>query len=287
VPLLPERPLRLRKHYVAKTWLKAGLLSALFAAVGGGMAVVFAGGLRDFAAERELWQAGTLAPAAEVEGEVTTHEWLGFIPLGREYKLTVRYADEAGGEHEAKLEMSSFTELDTAPEPVVRYDPAAPGRVALNWTVEAGLGRWAFGASFALVGVLILGGAVVMVRGARRTVESARACARRSDERELPLVKLQQQQAKGRKLDRWEVTYALPPGARGGGGTRKATVEGEPIVLDREGGARVLALLSPEAAAPTFPTVALHPFDVSPDERAAFEARLAAERARSPSRQSA
>lgn len=286
MPLLPDRPLRLEPGYVRKTWLKAGLVSALFAAMGS--AFVFSGGqeLRAFLDERALWETGTPGPA-DVGGEVTTHEWLGFIPVGHEYKLHVKYLDDRGEARDAEVELTSLTELDTESEPEVRFDPADPSRVALSWAAQAGAGRWAWDLGVPAMGLAFLLGAFAMVLNTRRIVSSARACARRSEERELPLVKAEQLRANGKLLERWSVTYTLPPGLRGGGKKQTSTVEGEPIVLDREEGARVLALVSPDAEKPTFPTVALAPFDVSPEERAAFEARLAAESARGRSRQSA
>jgi hypothetical protein len=287
VPLLPERPLRLKPRFALKTWLKTGLMALGCAVAGGAFVVLGVGEVRAFLDERALWEAGTPGPA-DVSGEVTTHEWLGFIPVGREYKLDVAYLDAAGEERTAKVEVTSLTELDTESEPEVRVDPADPSRIALSWTAQAGGGRWAWALGVPAMGLVLVVGAGLMARGAQRSVASARACARRSDERELPLLKVEQQKANGKPLPRWSITYTLPPGARGGGGKRTATVEGgEPIVLEREEGLRIVALLSPDAAVPTFPTVTLAPFDVSADEQSAFAARLAAERARGPARQSA
>jgi hypothetical protein len=287
VPLLPERPLRLKPGFVRKTWLKAGLVAALVAVMGGGFVFLGVRELRAFLDERALWERGTPGPA-DVRGEVTTREWLGFIPVGHDYKLDVTYLDDRGEEHAAKLEVTSLTELDTEAEPEVRFDAADPSRVALSWTAQAGGGRWAWALGVPAMGLAFLFGGGLMVRAAKRTVASARVCARRSDERELVLLKLEQQKANGKPLPRWSVTYTLPPGSRGGGGKRTGTVEGgEPIVLEREEGLRIVALLSPEADQPTFPTLTLEPFDVSPEERSAFEGRLAAERARAASRQSA
>jgi hypothetical protein len=269
------------------TWLKAGLIATLVAVMGGGFVFLGVHELRAFLDERALWETGTPGPA-DVGGEVTTREWLGFIPVGHDYKLNVTYLDDRGEEHAAKLEVTSLTELDTEAEPEVRFDPADPSRVALSWTARAGGGRWAWDLGLPAMGLAFLLGGVIMIRGTHRLVASARACARRSEERELPLLKLEQQKANGKVLARWSVTYTLPPGARGGGGKRTATVEGgEPIVLEREEGLRIVALLSPDAAAPTFPTVTLAPFDVSADEQSAFAARLAAERARGLARRSA
>jgi len=286
VPLLPERPLRLKPAYARKTWLKAALIAALVVVMGGAFVVLGVKDLRAFLDERALWATGTPGPA-DVDGQVTTRKWLGFIPVGHDYELNVKYLDDRGEERVAKVEVTSLTELDTDADPEVRFDPADPSRVALSWTAQAGGGRWAWDLGVPAMGLAFLLGAAVMVVKTRRVVSSARACARRSEERELPLVKAQQLRSNGKPLDRWSVTYLLPPGLRGAGARRTSTVEGEPIVLDREGGARVLALVSPDAEDPTFPTIALAPFDVSPEERTAFEARLEADRARSASRQSA
>lgn len=276
---LPARPLRLKKNFALKQLGNAGLLFAATAALGVGMLVFGAMQARDRMAERALWTEGATPRSAAVKGEVRTKSILGLLPLFHSYRFTVTFEDENGAERSAKYEAESFLEKAvTDREPEVRYDRNDPSRVTVSWIAELGYGRWAWELILFLGGVAIPVAGVQALRAAVRAVQSARACAARSDEIAVKVVSLEKVKGRyGADLGKWRLKYVLPPGPRRRGGERVVVLDGEPIVVPGVGGTRAIGLASNQVPEhPTFPLRDLHPYEASAAQVSALAAALSA-----------
>jgi hypothetical protein len=274
---LPARPLQLKRGFVAKTLGTAVVLSVLSVSTAACMLFYGQREIRAGLEESRTWRNGEVAREASVEGQEQTHSILGLVTIVYEYDLTVEYEDAQGEAHRAKVETTSFLQqADTASDPVVKYDPLAPERVAVSWfSTMWGPALW--WALMAVMGPVVALGGVAFLRTSRRAVRSARVCAARSDEVEVQVLEVQKVPGRyGVDSKMWRVKYALPASPVRRGGKREVVLHGEPILV--AGGTKAVALVSPELPEhPTLPTRALHPFEVSPDELRAFEARLAAD----------
>ena len=273
-PLLPSRPLRLRRGFVLWSYLGALLLGLTGAVSLTAYTVWQLGEAHQIRADHAIWDHGTPAESSNVSGKETSHNF-----LYNSYELDVEYADAQGQTHRGKAEFSSlFASVDQKTDADVRYDPAHPERFALRWAVELGGYRWAAFAFMMLAGIAIGLSLLVLAFALLRRVLDARAAAENSQEVELELVKVVALAQHGRPTGTSQFHFQVTTEA---GKTVKSNVafrtnKGQlPLYTDAKK-SRFLALRS--SRAPDRPVVLrndLHPFDVSPEERAEVEKRLA------------
>jgi hypothetical protein len=87
---------------------------------------------RKLMAASALWQTGTEADDASVDGHETSHNF-----ILNSYDLNVEFVDRAGGTHQGKVEFDSlFASIDQKARVLVKYDPQAPDRPALLAQLE-------------------------------------------------------------------------------------------------------------------------------------------------------
>lgn len=281
--LLPARPLRLKRSYAREQLSTSLLIFGLCAALGIGALVYGVMQTKEELAERALWRDGRPTATAMVEGEVKTKNFLLFLPIFHEYRLKVSYRDEAGVERVVKLEATSMLEkADTARDPEVHYDPTNPERVAVNWIAELTWGRWLFTILLFGLAALMPAGGYQFLRVSLRTLRSAKACSTRSDEITVKVLALEKLTSHyGTPLDKWKLTYDLPPSPYRQGGKREVVLDGEPILVKAGEQARAVGLVSRELPGyPTFPLRDLHPYEATSEQRKALELALGSAGAR-------
>jgi len=255
--LLPPRPLRLDSRALAARRLKKMALNALVAGVGLAFSVGALFLTRELLGERALWDRGAEGRILRVSGKVEESQKLG-LTFFYDYDLEVRWADGEGREREGKTSfLRMFKAVSEGEAPTLRYDPTAPDRIVLSWAAQGGLPRNGTAIVCGALGVLMLLGAIAMVRTERHRMQALRICAEDGEEVLCPVEKA------------WEykgvhyVHYRLPDEGR----LRK--YEGDaPLLFHREGVQQVLALRSPRAPdAPFLVEADLRSFDLSQDER--------------------
>lgn len=249
---LPPRPLRLHPEFVRRSWLRVlgafAPMLAVFAVAG-----LWQGRAAwSLAMDERVWATGEVVPV-EV-GDVSVSVIAGLV---RHVRLTVTGDWPTGhGDETARFRVvddyyTFFTD-SVGDGPLVARRDLDEGRVALSWSMQDRVGRWAWLVIFGLV-FIAFGG--VLGRLAWRALETfrvARAAAIDGEPLELEVVSMRTEEANGQP---WAVTvaYRLPPAPRDGpvsyrdraserGDVRVETLDladGAPIVLD---GARVLAL---------------------------------------------
>ncbi|QRK12998.1 hypothetical protein JQX13_24970 [Archangium violaceum] len=112
----------------------------LLAAVGvaAGSAVLVSGMAASILEDGRVWRTGTVSEHAEVQGTQTTSRF-----IFRNYDLQVSFADASGEVRSATVSYGMlFGSLDVDAPLEVRFDPAAPGRVALSWAQDVLVARW-------------------------------------------------------------------------------------------------------------------------------------------------
>jgi hypothetical protein len=272
-PVIPSRPLRLRRGFVIWSYLGAATLGLVGTASLVAYVIWQLGEARQIQTDQAIWDHGTPAESSNVSGKETSHNF-----LLNSYELDVDYADAQGQTHRGKAEFSSlFASVDQKTDADVRYDPAHPDRFALRWAIDLGGYRWAAFAFMMVAGVGIGLAFLVIAFGLYRRVTDARAVAEDSQEVEIELVKVEALSQHGRPTGATQFHYQL---ATESGKTVKRHVvfrtnKGQsPLFADAQK-SRLLALRS--SRAPDRPVVLrndLYPFDVSPEERAEVEKRL-------------
>jgi hypothetical protein len=273
-PILPSRPLRLRRGFVIWSYFGAISLGLVGAVALVAYVVWQLGEARQIQTDQAIWDHGTPAESSSVSGRETSHNF-----LLNSYELDVEYVDAQGKTHRKKAEFSSlFASVDQKTDADVRYDPANPERFALRWAIDLGGYRWAAFAFMMVAGIGIGIAFLVLALGLFRRVTDARAAAEDSQEVEIELQKVVELSQHGRPTGTSQFHYQLTTEA---GKTVKRNVafrtsKGQsPLYTDAQK-TRFLALRA--SRAPDRPVILrndLHPFDVSPEERAEVEKRLA------------
>lgn len=273
-PLLPSRPLRLRRGFVL--WSCFGAISlGLIGAVALVAYIVWQlGEAHQIRTDQAIWDHGTPAESSSVSGRETSHNF-----LLNSYELDVEYVDAQGKTHHRKAEFSSlFASVDQKTDADVRYDPANPERFALRWAIDLGGYRWAAFIFMLVAGIGVGLAFLVLSFGLLRRFTDARAAATDSQEIEIEVVKVVELTQHGRATGTSQFHYQLTTEA---GKTVQRNVafrtgKGKsPLYADAQK-TRFLALRSSKV--PDRPVILrndFYPFDVSPEERAEVEKRLA------------
>ena len=150
--------------------------------------------VRGLLAATALWQRGTEAADTGVDGHETSHNF-----ILNSYKLDVEYVDQAGQQHNGKVEFNSlFASVDQKSPAIVKYDPQAPERFALSWMVDMKGLIWAAVAFMSSIGLAI---GVAMMFGTyqlSRKLTAARRAAVEAEESSVALVKVIEMRQSGR-----------------------------------------------------------------------------------------
>ncbi|HEX2573099.1 MAG TPA: DUF3592 domain-containing protein [Polyangia bacterium] len=273
-PLLPPRPLRLRRGFVLWSYFGAITLGLAGAAALVAYVAWQLGEARQIQTDHAIWDHGTLAESSNVSGHETSHNF-----ILNSYTLDVDYVDDKGQTHRGKTEFSSlFASVDQKTEADVRYDPAHPERFALRWAIDLRGYRWAAFTFMMVAGIGIGLAFLALAFGLYRRVTDARAVAEDSQEVEIEQTRVVAVTQNGRPTGTSQFHYQLTTEA---GKTVKRNVafrtnKGQsPLYTDAQK-SRFLALRS--SRSPDRPVILrndLYPLDLSPEERAEVEKQLA------------
>ena len=255
--LLPPRPLRLDSKVLSRRRLKKTALAAFVGVVGLGFTVGCVFFAREVLEERRLWNQGTEGRILNYSGRVEESRLL-FLTFAYDYKLDVSWMDARGARRNGPSRFSlMFKPIAKDDEPSLRYDPSAPDRFVLSWAALGGFPRYGWPLFFAALALLMVGGAIAMVRTERQRARALRMCAEDGEE------------VLGRVEKTWQykgthhVHYRLPDEPK----LRKYQGDA-PLILEREGGQHVLLLRSPRAPDALYLVEAdLRSFELSPEER--------------------
>jgi hypothetical protein len=269
-----DRPLKVSKSFVWRSWAGAVLFLAFGVAAGLGYPTWQAFEARNILADQALWARGLEAADGELSGRRTSHNF-----ILNDYKLDVAYVDQSGTRHrgQAKFDLFLSSVADGAPV-AVRYDPGAPDRFVLSWAILYSGGRWASVAFFIIVGMGIGVICTLAGRDALRRLAEARQAARDSDDIEIALESIVQVKQYGRSTGVVTYKYLVSDAS---GKPRKRSVSFDrrkqhtPIFLDPEK-TRVLAV-RPRSAVdrPIVLRSDFYPFDLNEGARQTALARLA------------
>ncbi len=171
----PRRgPFRVASIHVAKVMALAVSLFLLMGGIGAGL---IGGGLStggDLLETSRLWQEGTEAPQAALQGEVDTE---GF--LFKEYSLQLQYQTTAGEVHTADVDFSRwFYGPDQGDSYTVRYLASEPTKATISWAAEATVHGWVVALLIILLGAAGLFAGVELLRMGLRRVLLAKRLAR-------------------------------------------------------------------------------------------------------------
>jgi len=271
-PQLLQRPLRLHPAFVRKTYLGmiACVVFGLAAAIG--MPAWQMGEARRLMAASALWESGTEAEDASVDGRETSHNF-----LLNSYNLNVEYVDQQGGMHKPKLEFSTlFASIDQKSPLIVKYDPQAPDRFALSWMADMKKSAWASIAFLGGIGIAIGLVCLFAVRQLAQKLAAARRAAVESVESSVALVKIVEMRTNGRATGVMKFQYNT---TEGGGKTKLREVlfnvrkQQAPLYFDKEG-SRMFVLQPPAPHQPVVLRNDFYPFHVPEHDRPAVLARL-------------
>lgn len=273
-PILPSRPLRLRRGFALWSYVGAVTMGLVGAAALVAYVVWQLGEARQIQTDQAIWDHGTPAESSSVSGRETSHNF-----LFNSYELDVEYVDAQSQTHRRKAEFSSlFASVDQKTDADVRYDPANPERFALRWAIDLNGYRWAAFAFMMAAGIGIGLAFLVLALGLFRRASDARAAAEDSQEVEIEVLKVVELSQHGRPTGTTQYHYQLTTEA---GKTVKRNVafrtsKGQSPLYTNAQKTRFLALRT--SRMPDRPVILrndLYPFDVSPEERAEVEKRLA------------
>ncbi len=271
-PQVLQLPLRLHPGFVRKSYLGlcALVLFGLAAAIV--YPVMEIGEARKLMSATALWQTGTDAEDATVEGHETSHNF-----LLNSYHLNVEFVDQQGGQHKGKVEFDSlFASVDQKAPVHVKYDPQNPDRFAFSWMIDMKATAWASIAFMTLVG---LGLGLLFLFGARQMgqrLAAARRAAVDAVESSVALVKIVEVRQYGRATGVMKYQYATTNAA---GKTKRREVvfnvkkQQAPLYFD-QASSRMFVLQPPAPHQPVVLRNDFYPFDVSAHDRPALLARL-------------
>ena len=253
--ILPPRPLPLDRRALTRRALRHAAMSILVSAVAIGFCVgaVYFG--REIARERALWREGVPGRVMSVHGKVESTDF-----LFNDYNLDVDWADDHGVARSAKTSfLLTGAKVPAGVAPALRYDAADPSRIVLSWAAEGGAPRAALPVIMGVIGLLMLAAFPLMLREERRKLELLRLCAEDGEEVFPELLGLTVYKGT------WTVRYRMPDDPK----EHKAAGRDKPLVIDRDGAHRLLALRSPRAADRIHLVAAdLAPFELSAEQRA-------------------
>jgi hypothetical protein len=258
--LLPPRPLRLDSKALSRRRLKKTALAAFVGAMGLAFLGAAAFVARELIEERQLWNQGTDGRVVEYSGNVEKSQFLG-LTIIYDYKLEVHWIDASGSRRKGSTRFSRmFVGIPQDDEPRLRYDKSAPERFVLSWAAQGGLARYGTAIGCLALGLLMVLGAISLVRSERRRTRALQMSAEDGEE------------VFGRVQKTWQyrgthyVHYRLPDDPK----LRKYQGDA-PLILMRDGAQHVLLLRSPRAPdAPYLVEADLRAFELSPEERARF-----------------
>jgi hypothetical protein len=271
-PQVLQRPLRLHPGFIRKSYL--GIAAAAIFGLAGAIAFPAwqIAEARNLMAAAALWQSGTEADDASVEGRETSHNF-----LLNEYNLNVEYTDQQGGAHKAKLEFTSlFASVDQKSPVVVKYDPNAPDRFALSWMVDMKGSTWGSVAFMSLIGIGIGLLGLFSARQLAQKLAAARRAAVESEESSVALVKVVEVRQNGRATGVMKYQYDTTNAA---GKNKRREVQFNvkkqqaPLYFDKAG-SRMFVLKPPAPHQPVVLRNDFYPFDVPEHDRPALIARL-------------
>jgi hypothetical protein len=268
-PILPTRPLPLRTSFIVRSYLLGGLASF------GGAAVAIAGIVwqlqesRTILHEQQVWDHGVPAQTYSVEGRKSTNH-----AVFDEYRLTVKYTDADGKEHQLKSEFdSAFRSVDEQSDPMIHYDPKHPDDFALAWAIQLGWGRWAN----VLIMLLTCGGIglLFVFIGLRlfSRLSDARACAEWSDELELEVVRITKITKYGRDTGARRFQYRMPVAEGGKLFEDPFTTKHLPLFSDSTE-RFIIGLRSSRSGRPTLVRHDFYPFVLTDEQKQAVLKRL-------------
>ncbi len=244
--MLPPRPLRLRKAFVALAIGRAAVALAPALAVIAAACVWQARAAWEVADDARGWERGH-----EVEILESSHDERVIFGVVHDVVARASYVDPSGVERGGALRWLSVVDDGTRGPLEARFDPVR-GRLVLSWAVEARAGRWGWIALAALLLGGLLAACAAAARAMLREYLVARRAARASNELELEVVELVTHDVHGKpsvlevryREPREEETIGYRESAPSSGDevrcARFRLAEGGPILLDD--GARVLAL---------------------------------------------
>ncbi|MCA9603948.1 MAG: hypothetical protein KC619_00005 [Myxococcales bacterium] len=253
---LPPRPLRLHPEFVRRSWRRVlGSFAPMLAVFA--VAALWQGrAAYELAKDEQVWATGEVVPVELHDASVTM-----IAGIVRHVRLTVRgtWPDAADGEparFQAVDDYYTFFTDSVHDGPLIARRDLAEGRLALSWSMNDHIGRWAWLVIFGLIFVAfgyVLG---TLGWGALKTWRVARAAARSSVEVELEVIHLQHIETNGRPTG-VQISYRLPPVIHDTSvGYRERAAEPGPVRVEHfddvdgapilvAGGTRVLALQPP------------------------------------------
>ncbi len=265
MPVLPNRPLRVKSSYVVSAYVGALFLFLGGLALIGGVTWWQGGEMRAILHEGHVWSTGKPAGESSVSGKVTSQSF-----LFHDYKLDVTFTDEEGHTHREHTEFSTlFGTVDKNSEPEVRYDPAHPKDFALAWSQSVSGSRWASAILFWSMGAAF--GALLIWLGFLRvrTAGDVKHVAERSTEVAADLISITDVLNRGRRTGARKFRYRTPAVEN------EVTLKGRtPLWADAS--QRKLVVLVTDMA-PTRPVVLLdnlHPFNFTKEEEAEIRKRI-------------
>jgi hypothetical protein len=269
---LLQLPLRLHPGFVRKTYL------GLCAAVIFGLAAAIIYPVMELGAARKLmdasavWQTGTDAKDATVEGHETSHNF-----ILNSYQLNVEFVDQKGEQHKGKIEFDSlFASVDQKAPVRVKYDPQNPERFAFSWMIDEKATVWAAIAFMSLVGLGIGVLCLVLARQLLQKLAAARRAAVEAVESSVALVKIVEVRQYGRDTGVRKYKYDTTTAA---GKTKRREVvfnvkkQQAPLYFD-QASSRMFVLQPPAPHQPVVLRNDFYPFHVSEHDRPALLARL-------------
>lgn len=272
-PILPPRPFQLQPDFAASARRKLVLLSPLSLFFVALVAYWQGGEVRQYLAERQLWQTGTLAETLNVAGKTSSKMFLSSADLD----ITFTTAD-GRTQHASQSISFAFGDLDQQAPLGLRYDPRDPSKFALSWALDVGVYRMLnvalYSALFGFMALLPL----LIGWGAYATLKRARRAAAASDEVLAKLVKVVEQQTNGTPNGMLELSIAVvgEPDDRKPRVVIRSKTGPELLWLDE---LHIIALRCPATPGKNDDHVLLieesfHPFAFSESEKAAILARL-------------
>lgn len=149
--ILPARPLRVPRSYVARSYRWSALVALIALALTGFFWAFSAQGVKRVLRDRDIWERGVPARFSHVTGKSET-----FLVLITNHTLNVEYVDQQGTRRERAVEFSTmFGGPSSGERAMVRYDPRDPERIAVSPAVDATVRRWMDAAFWFLLGIVV------------------------------------------------------------------------------------------------------------------------------------
>ena len=271
-PKVLQLPLRLHPGFVRKSYL--GLCAAVIFGLAAAIIypVMELGEARKLMDATALWQTGTDAEDASVEGHETSHNF-----ILNSYRLNVEFADQTGALHKGKVDFDSlFASVDQKAPVHVKYDPQNPDRFAFSWMIDMKATAWASIAFMSLIGLGIGLLCLVVARQLLQKLAAARRAAVDAVESSVAVVKIVEMRKNGRATGMMKYKYDTTDAA---GKTKRREVlfnvkkQQAPIYFD-QAGSRMFVLQPPAPHQPVVLRNDFYPFAVSEHDRPALLARL-------------